>query len=390
MSEEGGLKIKYVQKVMKNGTSHYYFRKGDYREGPLRSPPGTYEMQAEVTAIVKRLERVAAAHNKPKTGTIAGIMAVYAKSAEFLALARSTQREYQYVIDELTEDCGEILLKDLSRSWLMEMRNAWAQRGHRVSDLRVQVLKNACQPIIDDDKDLRIDGDPFHNVKKAPRPHDAGEAHPVWEEHEFEAALAQCALQELPGLARALALARWAGYRRGTICALPRHARILSHDRQGNSERRLYWVTEKRQVQSDKREDPRLTALLDSTPNKALTIAYNANGQPWKERQLSQAFDRLLMRLVKLGKVRGHLSDSGDFECPLTLHGLRHTRGVELANAGASDAEIMTQLEHKTEAAAKIYRRQAMRREMADNGQDKVDNVIELRARRATVHTVSG
>lgn len=66
----------------------------------------------------------------------------------------------------------------------------------------------------------------------------------------------------------------------------------------------------------------------------------------------------------------------------LTPHGLRHARELELAYAGASDAEIMAQLEHTTERAARIYRRQAERRRMADSGQDRVDNVVALKAER--------
>ncbi len=50
--------------------------------------------------------------------------------------------------------------------------------------------------------------------------------------------------------------------------------------------------------------------------------------------------------------------------------------------AGASDAQIMSQLEHATDRAAKIYRRQADRRKMADAGQDKIDNVVKLKAAR--------
>ncbi len=121
---------------------------------------------------------------------------------------------------------------------------------------------------------------------------------------------------------------------------------------------------------ADKREDGRLTALLASTPNRALTIAYNQRGDPWKPRQLNQAVDRLIDHLAKANRVRPNL----------TIHGLRHARGVELALAGATDAEIMSQLEHATDRAAKIYRRQADRRQMADAAQSKVDSVIQLRS----------
>lgn len=103
----------------------------------------------------------------------------------------------------------------------------------------------------------------------------------------------------------------------------------------------------------------------------------------WKERQLNQAVERLLDRLAQAGKVRAATDDDGNIYCPLTIHGLRHARGVELALAGASDSEIMSQLEQASEAAAKIYRRQAERRKMADSAQDKIDNVIKLRTRKS-------
>jgi hypothetical protein len=54
---------------------------------------------------------------------------------------------------------------------------------------------------------------------------------------------------------------------------------------------------------------------------------------------------------------------------------------VELAQAGASDAELMWQIDHAMDRAAKIYRRQAERREFADSVQAKVDQVIDIRAR---------
>lgn len=63
----------------------------------------------------------------------------------------------------------------------------------------------------------------------------------------------------------------------------------------------------------------------------------------------------------------------------MDIHGLHHARGVEIAMAGGSYAEIMSQLEHATDRAAKIYRRQADRRRMADGAQDRVDTVVNLR-----------
>lgn len=372
--EEGQLiAVPYVQRIRRdNGRVDLYFRKSGYREGPLASPDHSQALKDEVDAILARLERAKQAVAKPKTGTVGGLLADYNRSAEFLSNARTTQAGYQDLIDELTEDVGTVLLSEVTRSWLIELRDAWALRGHRAANLRMQVLKNACLPVIEDETDGRIVGDPFHKLKKVRRPSDAGEANTAWEDAEVEAAIELALKEKRPGLARAIAIGRYGGFRRGTICAIPRNARTVGYNDDGEEQRRLYWITNKRKVLADKREDSRLTALLAKTPNKALTIAYNARGEPWKPRQLNQALDRLLERLVKLGKAR---------DC-LTIHGLRHARGLELAYAGASDAEIMTQLEHATERAAKIYRQQAQRRRLADAAQGRVDQVIDLQARR--------
>jgi integrase len=231
------------------------------------------------------------------------------------------------------------------------------------------MLVNALRPAVIDG---RVRPDLFVNVRKMRRPHDTAESNPIWMDEEVEAVMSLAIERKMPGLARAIALALWAGFRRGTICKVPLNARVTGYDRDGRAHRRLHWLTEKRRVICDKPEDPRLTAFLEKTPNRALTIAYNRQGDPWQERALNQAVDRLLEKLAASGKVRPNL----------TIHGLRHTRGVELALAGASDSEIMSQLEHRTVRAAQIYRRQAERRHLADAAQTKIDD--ELRRRQVT------
>ncbi|MBJ7412504.1 MAG: site-specific integrase [Phenylobacterium sp.] len=381
-------KIRYVQRVKTPGAVYLYFRKGDYREGPLASPEGSEELRAEVQAILHRLAGIQAAQ-QPKPGTVGGMLKAYAgamvdgkrtpASADFLVLARSTQALYHQAVDEMIEDCGDVALKDVDRMWVKGMRDAWALRGHRVANVRLSVLANALAPAIDDE---RIPADPFSRLKRAKTPRGKGEAHPVWDDAEVEIAIETAIAKKRPGLARAIALGRYGGFRRQTICALPLNARVETVDEDGKHIR-LSWVTEKKRVLCDKPEDARLTAVMARTPNKALTIAYNADGFPWKERQLNQALDRFMAALAKAGKVRAATDEKGEVYCPLTIHGLRHSRGVELAHHGASDAQIMAQLEHATDRMAKVYRRQADRRKLADDGQKLVDNVVRLKVQNA-------
>lgn len=371
-------KIRFVQRVPIGGRVYLYFRKGDYREGPLDSPDGSEELRQEVQAILDRLAGVSEVQ-KPRAGNVGGMLKAYNRSADFLGLARSTQAAYQDVIDELNEDCGDVPLSDVTRPWIAELRDAWALRGHRVANVRLSVLANALEAAIEDG---RIEADPFARLKRAKTPRDRGEAHPAWDDFEVEEGIEEAIRRGRHGLARAIALGRFGGFRRGTICKIPLAARTKSHDPVVGPHTRLRWVTEKRRVLCDKREDARLAEVIRRTSNgqRTLTIAFNADGAPWKERQLNQAVDRLMDALAKAGKVRAATKADGTVYCPLTIHGLRHARGVELAEAGASDAEIMSQLEHATDRQAKIYRRQADRKKLADAGQDRVDNVVTLKS----------
>lgn len=368
-------KVAYIQRIKRSsGRVDLYFRKDGHRE-PLKSASDDEPaLRAEVDAILARLEAVKTA-SKPKPGTVGGMLDAYRRDANFtVGKAASTQAEYGRLIDEMVEDFGDMLLSDVDKAWLAGMRDVWAIRGYKAANDRRQVLKNALEPAVEDD---RIADDPFAKVKKIQRPNDMGEAHPYWEDAEIEAAIDWAEKRKLWGLARAVALGRWGGFRRGTICLIPLNARCVGTDDDGNPERRLFHMTEKRFVLCDKREDPRLTELLDRTPAQALMIAYNDRDQQWKERALNQAVTRMVEALAKDGKCRPGLSP----------HGWRHARGVELALAGASDAEIMAQLEHTTDRAAKIYRRQAERRRLADSGQDRIDNVVKLKKARAKART---
>lgn len=369
MIERSTDKVKYVQRIRRpDGTVDLYFRKGGHREGPLRSADGSPELQAEVNAILSRLARTQAAQT-PKAGTVGGAIERYRKSADFIRLALSTQVEYGRLLKEIELDVGDVRLAEVDKSWVRDLRDLWAPRGHKATNDRVQMLKNVLKPAVEDD---RIKTNPFLGLKKLAPPHDADEVNLAWTDEEVDAFIALALERNMPGLARAVALGRWGGFRRGTICNIPLSARIIAQDDDGLAQRRLYWTTEKRKVLCDKREDSRLSAFLESTPAKALTIAYNQRGHPWKVRALNQAVARLAIALAETKRARPNL----------TPHGLRHARGLELAYAGASDAEIMAQLEHTTERAARIYRRQAERRRMADSGQDRVDNVVALKAER--------
>lgn len=379
----------------RRGETFLYWSRPNHPRIRLQSPDRSWPLLWEAFGHFIASER--APSRAPTPRSLLHYIAEYEASADFQNLTPRVQRNYGRWLREFRADLGELDVADLTPYFLTKMRDAWNLRGYEAANTALKVLK----PIL---TRARIAGamadadesDPLSLVAKVDRPHGMGEAHPIWTEDELSAALAWCleagadGLQRAPGLGRALALARYAGFRRQSVCSVPRSARRMVPDEDGVPRRRLVWLTEKRKVLADKPEDPRLTEVLKVTPDKALTIAYNADGQPWKERQLNQAVTRLMDRLARAGLVRSFEDEAGAVRCPLTIHGLRHARGVELADAGASDAEIMAQIDHATTRAAAIYRRQAERRKLANAGQEKIDNVVSLKnARKAQRKDVS-
>ncbi len=93
--------------------------------------------------------------------------------------------------------------------------------------------------------------------------------------------------------------------------------------------------------------------------------------------------------LVTAQRRKGGSSSPVPLQANLTLHGLRHSRGVELALAGASDSEIMSQLEHADSRTAQIYRWQAERRQLADSAQAKINESIRRRVARKAAEAAS-
>lgn len=352
---------RYVQTVRSGRGLKRYYRRGDFRR-VLNSPFGSAAFRVEWEACNAEFEAVCKAQ-VPQAGTVGGALKEYVASQRFRQLAPSTRKEYHRHFEPLTVVVGPVLLGDLTPKFVRDLLDVWAARGHRFAAIRLQFLKNSV-------KDAMIDGRvspaAFLGIEKPRAPHGRGESNPAWTDDEVDAFIVLALKRKMPGLARAIAIARWAGFRRGTVCKIQLSARCTEVDAEGSPRPWIRWRTEKRGKDSDKPEDGRLTELIGRTPNQALTIAYNQRGEPWKERQLNQATKRLLETLEQQGKVRPGL----------TLHGLRHARGVELAEAGASDAEIMAQLEHTSARAAQTYRRQASQRKLAISSQSKIDDRV--------------
>lgn len=364
-----------------------YFRKRGCPSRALKSPipPAGGEagsaLEEEVRALLAEMEPA-----RPLPGTLRAALGVYELEChDFKRLRASTRREYGYIIRELVEDFGAQPVSAFTGSRILQLRNIWAARGYKAANDRLLLLKHALRPSIIAGV---FDGDPFAHIENVRPPSDRKEPHPIWPETVVETVIGAAADGRRFGLARAVALARYAGPRREDV------VRIRSTARQAG---RLVYRTAKKGVMVNQVEDPALTRWLAEIPAQhphskwqrhaerksgvvrlpAPTLVYNTRGAPYTDDGLGQALAALVLELFEAGRI-----DSPDYD----LHGLRHTLGVELALGEATDAEIAAILGHASPNSAQTYRRQADRLRLADNASAKI-RALRERARNEAVKT---
>ena len=108
--------------------------------------------------------------------------------------------------------------------------------------------------------------------------------------------------------------------------------------------------TLKRGVDVDFPIHPALANALALAPSHgAPTIAATSRGRPWTESGFNSTFSKLVDELEKAGKV----------EPGLTLHGLRHTVGTRLIEAGATPDDVQRLLGQRSASMAHHYSKTA-------------------------------
>jgi len=285
---------------------------------------------------------------------------------DYTVLAPSTKGLYQVALRQMIKHLGNTSVSDFTPAFINDLRNRWAKQGHRAANVRLQVLKNVLRPFVIAG---RIKGgDPFTMIRGVRRPRDLPEWHLIWSDDTVDVLIRHAIQTKWFGVARAIALGRYAGLRLGDMAQITQSARQAG---------RLLFMSGKRRIRVDMAEDSRLTGWLDQTPDakaiatrgKALsqrasgTIVYNRRGRPYSANGLGQAFRTVVDTAFQAGLVA---SDQ------YSAHGLRHTFGVELALAGATDAEGAALMGHGSPHSFATYRRQADKKNLSDAGQKKV------------------
>ncbi|PZR37216.1 hypothetical protein [Caulobacter segnis] len=361
--------MKYVKKVP-GPNGELYLRKKGLPLIPLKAPlpaPG----EEAGSALEEEIKALIAGHTAPRArkGTLSEALRTYElEDANFLNNADSTKALYRIFLGEFEEDMGALPISAFTPAFILELRNEWAKQGYRAANLRLQVLKNVIKPALIADG---AQSDPFSLIDGVRRPADLKEPHIIWPEIEVTRVIEAAIEERQFGLARAVAIARYVGARRGDLVKIPKTARQAGHFR---------FLSTKKKIPVDMPEDPLLTAWLAKTPAAQpkskwqehverksgviklppATLVYNTRNLRFTESGLGQALADLVGRLHAQERL-----ESPDYD----FHGLRHTRGVEAALAGCTDAQGAALMGHSSPTSFAQYRRQADRLRMSRDGQ---------------------
>lgn len=350
--------MKYVNRIVgKDGVERLYFRKAGLPSVPLKSPmpPKGQEkgsaLEREVSAIL------GGAPEKPLPRTIKAATRAYElESASWAVLADSTKYEYGLILKEFDADLGDLQQAAFTSDFVFKLQNAWAKRGHRAAENRLVVLRHVLLPYM-----IKTGSDPFAMLPAVPRSREADEPHRIWPEGVVHKVIARALRGGKIGLARGVALGRYAGMRRGDLVKVTRAIRKAG---------KLAWLSGKRRVPVNIEEDAALKIVLDGTSHHpgSVILAYNVAGGAYTEDGFG----------LEVGKITDELFAEGEIDtAEYNVHGLRHTFGVEAALAGCTDAEGAARMGHKSPSSFAQYRRQADRIRLAANADEKLKQFRE-------------
>lgn len=337
------VRLKGVKIARAKGKVYYYHRKTNTR---LPGVPGSAEFVAAMQRLDAGVEKKAVAR-----GTLGELIEAYRKSPEFANLAPATKHKYGKVFDELSK-IADMRLGSMTPEFLYGYRDKKTRERKRAfTNLIFAVLKMLFTWGM---KRGRCKVNPAAAVDRIKRPRNLPVKNRPYRPEELAVLLDEAP----PWLAVAVGVAAYTGLRESDVVKV----KWTAYDGRAFETRAQktgaeIWVP----VHS------RLRVILEAAPRTADTIVTGVRGHSIGRSTLTTAFFDLLRRLRDEGRIGSGLS----------FHGLRHTLGTALAEAGCDPPTIAAVLGQATTQMAEHYSRTANRRGLVERGFEKLENQME-------------
>lgn len=316
------VRLKHVKRYRVGGKLYFYHRLTNER-----LPDDPEERAARVLHINATMDGW---RDDVIPGSLGDLILRYQASPEFKDLAPSTRSGYSTYLDLFAKHCATVRAVDIDAPWVYQARNEMADRP-RAANMMLSVLSILMGHAIR--LGWRQDN-PASHVKKLR----GGKSYEAWP----DVAIERFRAEANPRMVWALELAIYTGQRQGDVLAMQwRHIEdgAISIAQQKTGQRLRI------RIHSD------LAAVLAEIPREHMAIVHTRAGTPYTSYGFRSTFRAELKRLGLQG---------------LQFHGLRHTAGRLLAEAGCTDREIMAILGHRTAEMVTRYTRGAEQERLAD------------------------
>ena len=343
--------LKPVRRKLATGEvrTYWYHRATGKR---VQANPTTAAGLLEVAALDAKAKRSEAASALPG-GSLAALWAEYVQSPEWIGLKPRTKSDYRAVRDWLGPAAERALVKLITPSQVLALRDKAAKaKGRRFGNYVLQVVRLLLEwgrP-----RGWR-DDNPAAGIKQIRKPTGEGHLNRAWAEHEVEA----FASAAPPQLLLPFTLGLFAGMRQGDALRLTWS---------GFNGQALRWTASKNDEACSAPVTGLLRTVLEAAREQAragraeaeargskrplpLQIALTTHGTAWTESGFRASFFKLLGRLEKEGQVSPGC----------TFQGLRHTIATFARDGEESEFRIAAAIGDRSTAMAAIYGRDADR-----------------------------
>lgn len=330
------LKGLQIFKSTKNGKIYAYHRASGRR---LTGEIGSAEFLKQYSDAVASLSA-----KQEKPASLGQAIREYRATEYFRDdLADVTRDEYNRYLKQL-EKSADMPLAEVTPMFIARLRNTYSEdHGFRAANMMLTVLRLVLAIAKENGHVMENHANDIANAR---RPKRLGKPNRPWTPEELRVVMDAAP----PHLRIVIALCRATGFRIGDAICLPRS--VIKNGW-------IQWETRKRGVWATLPIRGWLADELERAPkHDAITICATTDGTPWASSDsVGCVIRRLFGALVAEGKVgKG-----------LTIHGLRHTVGFDLAEAGCTDDEIAAWLAHTSTATAKIYTEGAKRKRSVES-----------------------
>jgi len=348
--------VKYVVRTVKGRTYAYAYHRGTGDR--IKPAAGGTIGDVDFLLEVKRLDGVAAAAAEadPAPGSLGELITAYRGSPEFAILKPRTRADYQDVFDYLNR-IDDMDARLIDAPFVIGLRDkAFKKHKRRFANYVVQVLRLLYTWALPRRRGLAAN--PAMSVPLIRRPKGARVVNRAWKDWEKPVVMAALPMQ----LKWPIALAMYAGLREGDLCNAKREVWTgiaVDLEAQGKTDN-PHWVPAQAEL---RRIHGQYKKWLEKRKLVPLYLCVNSRGRKWTESGMRASFFKIIRELVAGGKV-----GTG-----LTIHGLRHTMGRDIVDAGGDSRDVAAAIGDTTSAMGDHYSREADRRARAKKNVTRLD-----------------